>query len=264
MALVDRNVALEALSALTGSTVKNFTGYQGTNNPDQLNTYNFITAAILGQEILRSLAATGSALAALQHLDRQLAGNFSQNLRKELFVNMDEFFDPLYDCDFTHCSDKSVCWRGNEPYKRPCGWYRFALKVLNKYPDGNTWLGTDGWRSHSVAGEWPVSYHGTSIEGAKGIMSSHYKAGPNKVYGRGVYSTYDIEEAYVYCTEFTSKTNGKKYRCIMQNRINPKMRTQCNRRSYWLIKIPEGTSPAQEKEIVEKSMRPYGILLKQM
>lgn len=69
------------------------------------------------------------------------------------------------------------CMRGDEPYRRPYGWMRFALKVLNKYPDGNAWLGPDGWRSHSMPGEWPVSYHGTGLQEAKGIIQSYYQTG---------------------------------------------------------------------------------------
>ncbi|KAK5855332.1 hypothetical protein PBY51_005439 [Eleginops maclovinus] len=78
----------------------------------------------------------------------------------EFLVDEKEFFDPQYDCDFTHLSDSAECMRGDEPYERPKGWYRMALKVKGKYPDGDAWLGTDGWRSHSVDEEWPVSYHG--------------------------------------------------------------------------------------------------------
>ncbi|XP_073726855.1 uncharacterized protein [Misgurnus anguillicaudatus] len=257
MAVVDRNVVLEALSALTGSTVKPYSGNKGFGYADELNILNFIANALL-QESLRSTNATSRAQAS------SLTASFSTALRNELFVDMDEFFDPQYDCDFTNCTDNSVCWRGNEAYKRPCGWYRVALKVVNKYPDGNTWLGPDGWRSHSVDGEWPVSYHGTTIEGAKGIVRSHYTAGSGQQYGRGIYSTYDLSQASGYSREFTSKTNGKRYRVIMQNRINPKMRKVCKRQDYWLIEVPAGTSPAKEKEIVEKSIRPYGILLKQV
>lgn len=115
-----------------------------------------------------------------------------------------------------------------------------------------------------MAGEWPISYHGTSVDGAKGIVKSHYKAGPRQFYGRGIYSTYDIDQASGYSTEFTSKKTGKRYRVLMQNRINPKMRKVCDRQDYWLIEIPEATSAAEEEEIVEKSIRPYGILLKEV
>lgn len=254
---MDREVVLEALSALTGLHVKPHTtnasvrSVNSLNSDAQLDIYNLISTALLRQNVPTTKAAV--------ECDSEYT-----DLGKEVFVNMDEFFDPGFDYDFTHLKDTSVCMRGNEPYKRPCGWYRFAVKVLDKYSDGNTWLGTNGWRSNSVAGEWPVSYHGTSIEGAKGITEFHYKPGPGQVYGRGIYSTYDIDQAYDYSKEFTSKKTKKKYRVMMQNRINPQMRKECDRNDYWLIEIPEGTSPDKETEIVDKSIRPYGILLKQV
>ncbi|KAI7807707.1 hypothetical protein IRJ41_008924 [Triplophysa rosa] len=242
---MEKEVVLEALSALLGVPVKS--GSKGASNVDELSIWNLLSTLLFGR------LTTDLVL-----------GGLGEGLRDELFVDMDEFFDPKYDYDFTRCNDKSTCMRGNEAYKRPCGWNRIAVKVLDKYPDGNVWLGTDGWRSHSVAGEWPVSYHGTSIEGAKSIVTSHYKAGPRDLYGRGIYSTYDIDQASGYSKEFTSKTNGKTYRVLMQNRINPQMRKVCKRTDYWLIEIPEGTSPEKEREIVENSIRPYGILLKQV
>ncbi|XP_073708640.1 uncharacterized protein [Garra rufa] len=255
MSTVDREVALEGLSALLQTTLKPYNGLNGYLDQNMLNIHNFLPVAFgklfadLSYTLLQPAAVSGFILA---------------GVRQEMFVNMDEFFDPPFDYDFRYTSDNSICMRGNERYKRPCGWYRFALKVLNKYPDGNTWLGTDGWRSHSMAGEWPVSYHGTSVEGATGIIKSHYTAGPGQLYGRGIYSTYDIDQASGYSREFTSKKNGKKYRVLLQNRINPEKRKVCDRPDYWLIEVPEGTSPAVEKEIVEKSIRPYGILLKEV
>ena len=187
-------------------------------------------------------------------------------LRKEYFVNVDKFFDPKFDYDFRSGSSSSECSRGKEPYTRPWGWYRFALKVLDKYPDGNAWLGSNGWRSRSSPGEWPVSFHGTSIKEAKGIAGSHYRAGPRERHGRGIYSTPDIKIAdrYAMCKKFTSSKTGKTYRVIMQNRINPEKREFTDEEDYWLIPVPEGTSAAHEKRIVEESIRPYGILIKEV
>jgi len=250
MSTMDREVVLEALSALLETTVKPCSA--GKVNPNELNIHNFLPKGFLQQ------------IADLFYQQQAPVASFNSDVRDEMFVDMDEFFEPRYDYDFTHLSDMSVCERGNELYKRPCGWYRVALKVWNKYPDGNTWLGTDGWRSHSVAGEWPVSYHGTSVDGATAIVKNHYKAGPGQLYGRGIYSTPDIEQASGYSKEFTSKKTGKRYRVLMQNRINPNMRKVCNRKDYWLIEIPEGTSDDKEEEIVEKAIRPYGILLKEV
>ncbi|XP_051246431.1 aspartate and glycine-rich protein-like [Dicentrarchus labrax] len=141
-----------------------------------------------------------------------------------------------------------------------------ALRVKGKYPDGDTWLGPDGWRSHSVPGEWPVSYHGTSLDGAKGIIRSHYSAGDRAMYGRGIYSTPDIHvaEREEYAKTFTSESTGKSYKVILQNRINPEKREICQRDDYWLIPVHEGTSAKEEKKIMESSIRPYGILIKKL
>ena len=185
---------------------------------------------------------------------------------KEFFIDLKEFFDPKYDYDFTDLSDSSECMRGGEIYKRPKGWYRLALKVKGKYPDGDTWLGTRGWRNHSVPGEWPVSYHGTSLKGAKGIIKSHYSAGDGDLYGRGIYSTPDIHvaEREEYAKTFTSKTTGKSYKVILQNRINPENIETCKRSDYWLIPVHKRASAKEERQIVESSIRPYGILIKEL
>ncbi|XP_073699745.1 uncharacterized protein [Garra rufa] len=236
MALVHTNVLLQALSSFTGVAVK---AYNDLEKPNQE-----LTGFLLQASTLDSLNTSSC---------------------KELFVNMENFFDPKFDYDCTNVEDDTTFMRGNEVYIRPSGWKRIALKVLDKYPDGNAWLGTNGWRSHSVAGEWPVSYHGTSLLSAKSIIKSNYEAGHRKRYGRGIYSTWNINEAAErYSKIFTCKKTGKRYQVLLQNRINPKMRTVCKRHDYWLIEVPEGTSREEEKAIVENSIRPYGILLREV
>ncbi|XP_071060842.1 uncharacterized protein [Pseudochaenichthys georgianus] len=198
----------------------------------------------------------------------QLFGNLQAHVGylEEFFIDEKEFFDPKYDYDFTDLSDTAECMRGDEPYERPKGWYRMALKVKGKYPDGDTWLGTKGWRSHSVAGEWPVSYHGTSLDGARGIIKSHYKAGAREKYGRGIYSTPDLRVAKKdgYAKIFTSSTTGKSYKVILQNRINPELRLICKEPRYWVIRFIEGLSASTEKQLVERAIRPYGILIREI
>lgn len=58
--------------------------------------------------------------------------------------------------------------------------------------------------------------------------------------------------------------NGKKYRVILQNRINPQYRQKYNNDKYWLIPIPHGTSEKDEEKIVHKAIRPYGLLLQEV
>lgn len=239
MSLVHSNVVLQALSSFTGVTVKPLT--EKTEAGNELNVFNFLPTTFA-----------------------EKAGDEPDSLFSDLYVDLKGFLDPKFDFDFTNLKDTSKCVRGNESYTRPCGWKRIAIKVLNKYTDGNTWLGIDGWRSNSVDGEWPVSYHGTSMSSAKEIVQSHYMPGSGRVYGRGIYSTPDIKEATKYSHKFTDDT-GKTYEVLLQNRINPKMRKVCaTPAQYWLIEIPDGTTPARKKKIVEQSIRPYGILFKEV
>ena len=139
---------------------------------------------------------------------------------------------------------------------------RFALKVLGKYPDGNAWLGNAGYRTYSDLNEWPVSYHGTSLPGAQGIISTHYLPGSGQTYGRGVYSMPEVAESDGYVKTFVSQKNGKTYKVCLQNRINPKVRQVCSYPEYWLVPVPAGTPAELEKNIVLGAIRPYSLLLK--
>lgn len=104
-------------------------------------------------------------------------------------------------------------------------------------------------------------HHGTSMFNAKSIIESNYRAGPRELYGRGIYSTWKINEAAKrYSKIFTCKETRKNYQVLMQNRINPNLRKVCDRDDYWLIEIPDGTSHEEEKAMVENSIRPYGML----
>lgn len=82
--------------------------------------------------------------------------------------------------------------------------------------------------------------------------------------GRGAYSTPDVKLAEKYCREFKSKVDGKTYKVLLQNRINPEERQECQRDGVWLVYIPEGCSDVETRAIVQRSIRPYGILLKQL
>lgn len=63
--------------------------------------------------------------------------------------------EPKYDFDFTKVTDALTFKRGSFPYKRPCGWQRFAIKVLDRYED-NDWLGVGRKNdTDAVADEWP-------------------------------------------------------------------------------------------------------------
>eukprot|EP00112_Aurelia_sp_Birch-Aquarium-sp1_P025352 Seg8392.1 transcript_id=Seg8392.1/GoldUCD/mRNA.D3Y31 product="Ubiquitin-60S ribosomal protein L40" pseudo=true protein_id=Seg8392.1/GoldUCD/D3Y31 len=162
-------------------------------------------------------------------------------------------FDHKFDCDFTRVTAQSGenYVRGSKKYIRPYGWNRKALNVKDKYGE-TSWLGgvklVD--RRESVQGEWPVSYHGTNKDAAQKIVDEGYKVGPRKLYGKGVYSTpYPKIAEDGYAVKFECK--GKKYKIILQNRVNMAGTKEVNNDQYFVT--------AKEKDI-----RPYGILYKEV
>ena len=129
---------------------------------------------------------------------------------------------PDFDYDFTKETDDGARYmRGKFEYKRPYGWYRYALKVLgNPNYGGDSWLGPGGIRTQSSAEEWPVSYHGTYMDSAKKIVKEGYKAGPRAVFGKGVYSSPSLSMVKTcYAQTFDSK--GSSWKIALQNRVNP-------------------------------------------
>ena len=166
----------------------------------------------------------------------------------------DGFLDPSFNYNFTNESDDGKVYiRGGEVYHRPYGWYRFAMKVLDKYED-NTWLGEKGIRTESTGGEWPVSYHGTTDTGAQGIAKTGYdeKYSKRQLYGEGIYSTPHLHIAEGYAIKFSKDGNKdrKNYKIIFQNRVNPAKLRKANEDKYWIVS--------------DSDIRPYGILLKEI
>ena len=168
----------------------------------------------------------------------------------------DKFLDPQHDRDYTIKQDDRISKRGSYMYKRPYGWKRIALKVKGKYED-DVWLGELGPRRHSSPGEWAVSYHGTSKLGVKGIAESGYDNSKleRDRYGKGHYSTPDIEVAMCYAQDV--QIEGRTYRMVLQNRVN-------------LSKskiIPKEETRAGAEYFMTPShnhIRPYGICIKEM
>lgn len=272
--MIDRDVALEALGTLCNASVASIQKtpaqtFRAAGAPQQLFIKSFIHTVSDADET--SEASKTNFLRVRSCLQSgDFAGSFGQVNQEEpdtknpaRFIDENEFFDPKFDYDFTGLKDTETFYRGGEVYERPCGWTRFALRVLDDYED-NRWLGTQYRSTQSCPGEWPVSYHGTSKGGAEGIIEGYYKPGPGDVYGRGIYSTPYIAEALWYAKVFTSKKTGKKYKVILQNRINPEYREKHNSEKYWLVRIPKGTSKEEEQRMVERAIRPYGLLLKEV
>ncbi|KAK2809669.1 hypothetical protein Q5P01_000503 [Channa striata] len=278
--MFDSHVALEALGALLNAEV---TSHQklgslrqarppraGRAQHEPLSIPHFITKLFQAHEASQVLESNFLGIPSISpscHVPPKPRVDLEDVITGKChIIDEEEFFDPKYNYDFTNIKDTKTFYRGGEKYERPCGWQRYALKVLDKYEDGNTWLGTRYRSTGSEPGEWPVSYHGTSKPGAEGIIEGGYEPGPRAMFGRGIYSTplMSVASEYTFQKKFTSKKTGKTYEVILQNRINPKYREKHNNDKYWLIPIPAGTSPSQEQVMVDRSIRPYGLLLKEV
>ena len=156
--------------------------------------------------------------------------------------------------------------RGGLPYYLPIGWYRHALKVVDKYPDDKLWLG-----SNNVDGEWAVAFHGTTATAVKGIkekglLFTVVDAMRSEAVEKGG-ANYDKPGLYVathcnggahprYTTTFdvnSSPGATETYRIVFQCRVKPGAytihRTPVNKGHAWRFVDPE-------------AVRPYGILVK--
>ena len=129
---------------------------------------------------------------------------------------------PRFNYDLTDVLDDGTRYmRGQFEYKRPYGWYRYALEVLgHRNYGGDRWLGPNGVRTESSAEEWPVSYHGTNIDCTKMIVEEGYKAGPRALFGSGVYTSPDLSMIKEYYAQ-TFKFKGSNWKIALQNRVNP-------------------------------------------
>ncbi|CAG8721902.1 11018_t:CDS:2, partial [Funneliformis caledonium] len=131
--------------------------------------------------------------------------------------------DLIFDYNFTDINDDGIYFkRENFEYKRPCGWERITLNVLDKY-ENNIWLDVNSRKSltSSAQNEWPVSYHGTAEHNCKSIAKEGYDLckGKRFTFGHGIYSTPDIDVASIYATQFIHEED--RYQVIFQNQVNP-------------------------------------------
>jgi hypothetical protein len=187
-----------------------------------------------------------------------IAAITSSNSTKKITLPA-SLLDEPYHYDFTNISDKGVKFcRGGSIYIRPCGWQRYAIKVKGKYTD-DIWLEGKYRRSDknsSAEGEWAVSYQGTSLNNGLSIADEGYKLskGERFLYGKGIYSTPDIEIASLYA--ITVNANGKTYKFVLQNRVNP---TNLKKVDKDVTKVGEyWISPTDE------DIRPYGFCVKEI
>ena len=165
----------------------------------------------------------------------------------------DEDLDPQYNFCYPE-KDYLNFSRGGKPFKRPVSWQKFAIKVKGKY-ENDIWLGTMAStnRTFSVYGEWPVSYHGTSLEAADHIASRGFELRKSRreAYGKGIYSSPDPEVAEGYAKKFMHE--GKEYKLMFMNRVNMNNTNEVLT-EFGMYYITSN----------ENSIRPYAILIKQV
>jgi hypothetical protein len=139
--------------------------------------------------------------------------------------------------------------RGGENYYPPVGWWRYGLKVVNEYDDGNNdWLSYD-----NRPGEWCISYSGLSIN-KKGTEKQYQNEKDTKHDGNvgvGVFTS-PKPELLEANTEMIN-INGVNYKMGLMLRVNPSK-----------IRIPQSNNNIWVIEGISEEIRPYGILLKKM
>ncbi|KAI6657925.1 hypothetical protein LOD99_15643 [Oopsacas minuta] len=205
----------------------------GVNTQNQCLRYQGIL--LENTNTLKSYNITNNSTIRLFIIGTQ-GGSIEQNLIDSIYL------DPHWDRDYTNLTGEHIKqMRGGYQYYRPCGWKRIAIKVLGKYSD-DKWLGRTG-----AEGEWAVTYHGTKQPVFEKICEEGYKVGPGAKFGRGVYSSPDINLAKFYATQFL--INGVKYLGIFQNRVNPKGVKIEYAGKYWVCPDPN-------------DIRPYGLCVK--
>ena len=139
--------------------------------------------------------------------------------------------------------------RGGENYNPPVGWWRYGLKVVDEYDDGNNdWLSYD-----NRPGEWCISYSGLSIN-KNGIEKQYQNEKDTKHDGNvglGVVTSPKPELMEIN-TEMIN-INGTNYKMGLMLRVNPsKIRIPKSNNNIWVI------------EGISEEIRPYGILLKKI
>ncbi|CAF1113733.1 unnamed protein product [Rotaria sordida] len=175
--------------------------------------------------------------------------------------------DPRFNFDYRKPGLPKEETRGCYPYHFPLGWYRHALKVLNKYGEDNTWIGRV-----DAEGEWPVAFHGTRSGAVSGIVeygllpsvikTDAMKEEAIEAIGEeanrpGFYvATHCEGGSSLYTAPFTVTTfphKSEEFRIVFQCRVQPG--------KFTTHKSPVTVGEAWR--IVDPSaIRPYGILLK--
>ena len=177
------------------------------------------------------------------------------------------FFETKYNRDVNDW-EKENFKRGGETYTAPNGWKGFALKVLNKFDNGNNaWLGNEGKED-----EWAIAYHGigkgNEFKKLLNIVLNNLRNGPGQLYeqllnirykrskrtyvGRGVYLAPDINEAERYAQKVKLGNRENDFQFIIMCRVKPSEIREPGRYPFnWIL------------DASYDCLRPYRILIKE-
>jgi len=177
------------------------------------------------------------------------------------------FFEIKYNREINDWEKKNFK-RGGEVYTPPYGWKGFALRVLNKFDDGNnSWLGNEG-----KEGEWAIAYHGVGkgniFKKMINIILNNLKNGPGQLYkllinvrykynkrplvDEGVYLAPDINEAERYAEKVKLGNRKNNFQVIIMCRVKPSEIREAGRYPFnWIL------------DSSYDCLRPYRILIKE-
>ena len=163
---------------------------------------------------------------------------FDINVRRDALLEYVKLSPTFFEIKFNrnvNSWEKSNFKRGGEKYIPPYGWKGFALRVLNKFDNGdNSWLGTEGKK-----GEWAIAYHGigkgNEFKKLLNIVLNNFKNGPRQFYkryinvrdknqslvGKGIYLAPDIDEAEKYSDKIQLGERKCKYQFVIMCRVKP-------------------------------------------
>ena len=194
---------------------------------------------------------------------------FDINISQKALLEYVKLSPNIFEVEFNRNVDsweKKNFKRGGEKYIPPYGWKGFALKVLNKFDNGdNTWLGKKGKK-----GEWAIAYHGIGkgdeFKKLLNIILNNLKNGPGQLYkdfsnirdnnnslvGEGVYLAPDINEAKKYSDKIQLGERKCKYQLVIMCRVKPdKIREPGRYPINWIV------------DDNYDCLRPYRILIKE-
>ena len=200
---------------------------------------------------------------------KRYENSFDIDVRRDTLLEYIKLSPNFFETEFNRNVDsweKNNFKRGGEKYTPPYGWKGFALRVLNKFDNGdNSWLGNEGKK-----GEWAIAYHGigkgNEFKKLLNIVLNNLKNGPGQLYenlpnirdnnnslvGVGVYLAPDINEAERYSAKIELGERKGKYQFAIMCRVKPDKIREPGRYPFnWIV------------DDNYDCLRPYRILIKE-